>query len=140
MPITGVMGQGFESQFVDAINAVREHGCQCGGKYFSPVNDVKYNGLLSESASIHAQDIRGQRRLNHYSSRGLNIGERVGRVGYRWAVVGENLAFGHESINEVIEAWIDSNTHCRLLMDKRFKDVGFAKIGPYWVLHFGCRK
>jgi uncharacterized protein YkwD len=133
-------GQGFEMSFTEAVNELRSGGCRCGGKYFKPVGAVKYNEQLAQSAAIHAQDIRRQRRLNHYSSNGLNIGQRVDRVGYRWAVVGENLAFGHESIQEVIRAWIDSNTHCRLLMDDRFRDIGLAKLGSYWVLHFGRHK
>lgn len=132
--------QSFDSEFVQAINDLRDRGCRCGGKWLKPAQAVRYNSLLSRSAYLHAVDIGKQRRLNHYSSRGLNIGERIEAVGYNWYVVGENLAFGHETIKEVIEAWIDSESHCRLLMDNRFDDVGFAKIGYYWVLHFGKLK
>ena len=132
--------QSFQNAFVEAINELRGRGCNCSGERFKAVGRVYYDETLSESAYEHARDIRYQRRLNHYSSKGQDIGERISDVGYNWKTVGENLAFGHESIDEVIDAWIDSYTHCKLLMDPRFDDVGFAKIGPYWVLHFGEEK
>ncbi len=135
-----IQAQSFEEAFVDAINEVRNRGCRCSGERFKPVASVKYHDLLSLSAARHAQDIRNQRRLNHYSRNGRNIGERIQHVGYRWRVVGENLAYGQRSISEVISDWLDSYTHCKLLMDPRFEDVGFAKNGPYWVLHFGKTK
>ncbi len=138
--ILPAIGQSFNSDFVKAINSIRQEGCHCGGKFLSAAGLVGYNDLLALSAYNHARDIRRQRRLNHFSSYGLNIGQRIDKVGYRWHVVGENLAFGHESIDEVLDAWVDSETHCQLLMDDRFEDVGFAKLGPYWVLHFGKTK
>ena len=87
--------QSFDSKFVREINELRSTGCRCGGEWLKPAKSVTYNELLSRSAYLHAIDIGKQRRLNHFSRRGRNIGERVSAVGYNWFVVGENLAFGH---------------------------------------------
>lgn len=135
-----VVAQNFESEFVQAINTLRATGCNCDGERQRPVGSVSYNNTLSNSAYTHALDIRRQRRLSHFCSKGRDIGERADLSGYRWEVIGENLAFGQESIAEVLNDWIHSYTHCKLLMDARFEDVGFAKIGPWWVLHFGQAK
>ena len=132
--------QNFDEQFIEAVNNLRQTGCRCAGKNMPSVGIVRYNRLLRESAYIQAEEIRSQRRLNHYSRAGLNIGERISKVGYRWHVVGENLAHGQISIGEVISDWIGSKSHCLLLMDNRFDEIGFAKIGDYWVLHFGKQK
>lgn len=140
LPVVSLNGQTFEEDFVRAINKVRNQGCRCNGERQPSVGRVNYNKTLSYSAYTHALDIREQRRLSHFSSQGDDIGERADQCGYRWEVIGENLAYGQESIDEVLQDWIQSYTHCTLLMDKRFKDVGFAKVGPWWVLHFGLAK
>ena len=132
--------QDLTKDFVQALNQLRHAGCRCAGKSMPPVGSVKYNGKLSLSAQNHAEEIRSQRRLNHYSREGWDIGQRISRVGYKWEVVGENLAYGQVSISEVIQDWIASKSHCTILMDPRFREFGLAKIGPYWVLHFGQRK
>ena len=135
-----VPAQDFGTEFIYAINKVRNEGCRCAGKRMPRVGQVSFNRQLELSAYTHAKEILRQRRLNHYSREGLDIGQRIDQVGYKWLVVGENLAYGQESIQEVITDWIKSKSHCYLLMDRRFDEVGFAKVGPYWVLHFGKQK
>lgn len=61
-------------------------------------------------------------------------------VGYPWRTIGENLARGQITIDEVIEDWQESPTHCRLLMNPKFKEMGAAHMGQYWVLHMGVQK
>jgi uncharacterized protein YkwD len=130
----------FAQDFMTYVNEVRRTGCTCEGKKMSPVRTVQIHPKLETTASLHANQMLRYKFFEHYSRGGMDIGERAHKVGYAWSTIGENLARGQASIPEVINAWIRSPEHCRVLMNPKFKDMGAARVGPYWVLHLGTRK
>jgi len=65
-------------------------------------------------------------------------------VGYNYRIVGENIAFGPESVAEAVSGWLASPEHCLNIMDARFTETGFAYAANdrgapriYWVEDFG---
>ena len=61
-------------------------------------------------------------------------------VGYQEELVGDNIACGPKSAEEVVQGWLDSPGHCENIMDPRFAEMGIAyapgqaaKHGLYWV-------
>jgi uncharacterized protein YkwD len=104
------------------------------------VGTVKWHSKLEISATLHARQMLRYQFFEHFSKGGKDIGERVTAVGYPWRTVGENLGRGQMSIPELIDDWIESPTHCRLLMNPKFREMGAAHAGNYWVLHMGVRK
>jgi uncharacterized protein YkwD len=60
--------------------------------------------------------------------------------GYRSFMAGENIAFGQESIAEVMAGWFKSEGHCKNLMNPGFKEIGVAQYNNYWVQEFGGRE
>jgi uncharacterized protein YkwD len=67
-------------------------------------------------------------------------------VGYREKLVGENIAFGPRTADEVVRGWLDSPGHCANIMDPRFAQMGIAyaashaKRGLFWVQLFAQPK
>jgi uncharacterized protein YkwD len=54
--------------------------------------------------------------------------------------VGENIAYGPKSADEVVQGWLDSPGHCENIMDPRFAEMGIAyamgrssRRGLFWV-------
>ncbi len=73
-------------------------------------------------------------------SPGHSPADRVRAVGYQEKLVGENIAYGPKSAEEVVQGWLDSPGHCENIMDPRFAEMGIAyaaghasKRGLYWV-------
>jgi uncharacterized protein YkwD len=86
----------------------------------------------------------GKSYFNHTSLDGRTMQSRIHDVGYtmngfKGIKVGENIAFGQQSIAEVMEGWLKSPGHCRNLMDPGFKEIGIAEDNKYWVQDFGGR-
>ena len=104
-----------------------------------PVQRVYWHPKLEISATLHANQMLRYGFFEHYSRGGMDVGERAHAVGYPWRTIGENLARGQANIPEVIRAWIKSPEHCRVLMNPKFREMGAARAGPYWVLHLGIR-
>lgn len=57
----------------------------------------------------------------------------------RTFAVGENIAAGHRSIGQVMEGWVRSESHCKNIMNRNYKEIGVAESNLYWVQDFGMR-
>jgi len=122
---------------VERINELRQEGCSCSGRYMPPVEPIRWEEKLVQSARIHAQKMHEYRFFAHIGPDGKDVGDRMERVGYRWQFAGENLGEGQRHFMQVLKDWIKSPSHCKLLMDSRMEDMGIARKGKYWVQHFG---
>ena len=61
------------------------------------------------------------------------------RQGYNWRTYGENIAKGYANEKDVIEGWINSEGHCRNIMNPNFQEIGIGKEGEYWTQVFGTK-
>jgi uncharacterized protein YkwD len=128
---------GEKETMIDAVNEIRIKGCYCGRKYMPPVGKITWNELLYKSAYTQAKEMHDNNYFAHYSKDGLNIGERLEKVGYIWQVAGENLGEGQISFEEVLVDWQKSYTHCTMLMHPKVTEMAVARYKDYWVQHFG---
>jgi uncharacterized protein YkwD len=109
------------------VNEVRARGSRCGERSFAPAPPVRLSERLASVA--FGQDLAGH-----------SPAERVRAAGYQEKLVGENIAYGPKSAEEVVQGWLDSPGHCENIMDPRFAEMGIAyaagrasKRGLYWV-------
>jgi len=126
-----------QKYIIERVNLLRENGCRCDGKRMKPVQSVTWNDTLELSAYNHAKEMQDYNYFDHHSVIGEDIGDRLDRLGYKWQYVGENLAVGQKTFDEAMKDWIESGSHCRMLMNPDMKEIGLAKYGKYWVQHFG---
>lgn len=136
---------GFKQDFLSRINKVRAVGCSCGKKYYPPAPPLTWNNNLEIAAQGHAQDMNFHNYFSHSSKDGRNSEDRIVAAGYyfngyRSFAVGENIAYGQQSIAEVNDGWFKSVGHCQNLMNPEFKEIGIARNGLYWVEDFGGRE
>ncbi len=128
------------SRALQLINDVRARGTRCGERSFGPAPPVKLSGTLASVAFGHAADMAQHNYFEHEDLAGHSPADRVRAVGYREKLVGENIAYGPKSTEEVVQGWLDSPGHCENIMDPRFAEMGIAfaagqksKHGLYWV-------
>ena len=122
---------------VSKINEVRQTGCYCGRYWMPPVHPLTWNDTLYSSALHHAKEMERYNFFAHYSATGKDIGTRLSDFGYDWQMAGENIGEGQDSFEEVLEDWIKSRSHCRMLMSHKVTEVAVARHGKFWVQHFG---
>lgn len=126
-----------KEEIINEVNKLRAKGCYCGNDYQQPVGPVKWNQTLYDSAMSHAREMSKYNFFSHYSRSGKNLGQRLTKIGYPWKVVGENIAEGQRKFSQAMDDWIESETHCKMLMDKRVDEMAVARYKKYWVQHFG---
>ena len=69
---------------------------------------LKLSPLLSESACAHARDMASHHKLDHKGTDGSTVTDRVKGVGYHRVRVGENIAEGQKTVDEVMTTWMKS--------------------------------
>ena len=128
------------SRVLELVNEARARGARCGERSFGPVPPVKLSGTLASVAFGHAADMARHNYFEHQDLAGHSPADRVRAVGYQEKLVGENIAYGPKSAEEVVQGWLDSPGHCENIMDSRFAEMGIAyapgqasKRGLYWV-------
>jgi uncharacterized protein YkwD len=122
------------------VNEVRARGARCGDRSFGPAPPVRLSQTLGGVAFGHADDMAKHNYFEHEDLTGRSPADRVRAVGYQEKLVGENIAYGPKSAEEVVQGWLDSPGHCENIMDPRFAEMGIAyaagqasRRGLFWV-------
>ena len=128
------------SRALQLVNQARARGVRCGERAFGPAPPVRLSPTLEDVARGHAADMATHNYFEHEDRSGRSPAQRVRAVGYREKLVGENIAYGPKSAEEVVQGWLDSPGHCENIMDPRFAEMGIAYVagpvsrhGLYWV-------
>ena len=121
------------------VNKARQTGCTCGTTVMPPVNPVTWNHQLSQAAYDQSKDMLAQNYFSHTAKNGSDPGMRITNAGYIWRTYGENIAFGYTGEQTVMEGWLNSEGHCKNIMNAGFKEMGAGREGNYWAQEFGAK-
>lgn len=105
---------------------------------------LRINGDLRQAARAHAKRMAVTGVMSHRLSGEPTLGRRITLAGYTgWSRVAENIASGYTSAPLVIQAWWNSYTHRRNLLDCSLREVGVGVVWTgrtmYWTQDFGRR-
>jgi uncharacterized protein YkwD len=108
---------------------------------------VTKNSALTKSAEDYAVRMGQYNFFGHKGNDGSTFITRntaAGYTNYRW--MGENIAAGQRTPEEVMRDWMNSPGHKANIVNTKAKEigVGYAKVngstyGTYWVQEFGAR-
>jgi uncharacterized protein YkwD len=135
--------QAVSRQVLELVNEARADARRCGWKRFKATAPVVLSDALQQAALAHARDMAENSNLNHAGHDGSSAGERATRAGYRWRLIGENIAAGQSTPQQVVADWLRSPHHCANLMSGDFSEMGVAfaveprsVAGIYWTQVF----
>jgi uncharacterized protein YkwD len=101
---------------VDAMN--RQRAAQGLGP-------LRLNSKLSLAANDRIDDMFAKRYFAHTSPDGIDPFEWVQQRGYRYRLIGENLAVGYRG-TAVVDGWMRSPGHRENILQRGFDEVGIA--------------
>jgi uncharacterized protein YkwD len=128
-PSAGLRDVGAVShRLVELANAARSRPRRCGTTSFRAAPPLALSERLTRAARAHAADMAAHDVLRHEGSDGSEPADRVTRAGYRWRLVGENVASGIASPEEAVKRWLASPGHCANLMGPDFTETGVAYV------------
>ena len=88
------------------------------------------------------RDMAKRHKLDHKGSDGSTVADRVKRAGYVYVRVGENIADGQKTVDQVMDSWMKSPGH-RANILAEFTEMGAARVEDdegvnYWCVNFGA--
>lgn len=113
-------------EILKLTNEARAKDRPCGTKVFKAVKPVAWAPRLGAASLAHSRDMARQNYFSHRSKNGGQASDRVEEQDYAWRQVGENIAAGQGSAQQVVAAWLSSPPHCANLMGKDFSEMGAA--------------
>lgn len=126
------------------VNQVRAKPRTCGGKRFEPAPALSWNARLGDTALAHSRDMAKRDYFSHQAPDGSDVSDRASRAGYGWQRIGENIAAGQGSAEQVMAGWLASPGHCSNIMNPDFTQMGAAYATnqdstamSYWTQVFG---
>jgi uncharacterized protein YkwD len=128
---------------LNRVNEARSQPRQCGDQDFDAAEPLSWNCKLEDAARAHSEAMAELEFFSHTGPEGDQTGERLNARGYSWSAVGENIASGQNSVDQVVDGWLSSPGHCANIMSADFTEMGAAKIeapgsqySPFWTQVF----
>lgn len=118
----GADRKNFEGTIDDIINLVNQERNKRGKEALSK------SEKLCQSAGMKAEDMRDKAYFDHVTPDGMQFWIFVEKSGYKYKTVGENLAEGYFSAEEVHQAWMESEGHRSNILSDDFAEIGLAVI------------
>lgn len=110
------------------------------------------NPSLTQSAQGYAQQMATGGFFGHTDPAGRTLKERMEASGYyapffnvaclctERYLLGENLASGQRTPQQVMQDWLRSKTHREAIFNPVFTDIGIGISAGIWVQHFGGKQ
>jgi len=100
------------------------------------------NQDLTSAAQQHSTDMARSNNMDHTGSDGSSPGDRCQKAGFNWSAVAENIAFGQDSMDSVMQSWLNSPGHRENIMNPEYTMMGsavaYSGSTPYYTQDFGC--
>lgn len=90
------------------------------------VTNLTLNPDLEEAAQTKAENMVRGNYWNHNTPDGKTPWDFIAASGYQYQAAGENLAYGFNSPDAIIDAWMHSPEHRANLLSTTYTEVGFG--------------
>ena len=124
------------------VNEARRQKRRCGFKRFEPSPPLAASATLQRAAKVQADDMARRGVMEHAGGDGSTPAERAMSAGYAWRTIGENVAAGQSTPEQVVAEWLGSARHCANIMSADYTEMGVAVAssarGVYWAQVFGA--
>jgi uncharacterized protein YkwD len=120
-PVAASPVNSYIQQVLDLTNAERNKG---------GLQPLRLNNKLNQSAQAHSQDMAIADYFSHTGANGSNAGDRAATAGYYYSSLGENIAAGYITPQEVVQGWMNSPGHRANIMNAGYQELG---IGYYYL-------
>lgn len=125
----------FEMEVVSLTNEIRAS---------RGLGELKADRDLAEAAEGHSRDMATNNFFGHVGSDGDRFFDRTSDAGYDGRYVGENIAAGHDTPEQVVAAWMRSDGHRANILNPKFNEIGVGFVSDddsryteYWTQNFG---
>jgi uncharacterized protein YkwD len=120
-----------QQAMLKAVNAIRQQ---------HKVTQLQIHPRLQMMAREQSGLMAGSGKMSHKVNWKNGFRSRLKRAGYR-GFAAENIAKGQQSLQRVLQSWMDSTSHRRNMLNPRMRYFGLARVQGkgrnYWTMVLG---
>ena len=90
------------------------------------LDPLELNSELANAAESHSDSMAEDDFFSHTGADGYSVGDRVQSNGYQYSTVGENIAAGYTTAEDVVQAWMDSPGHRDNILNADYTEIGIG--------------
>ena len=109
---------------------------------------LKLNTKLTQTAEEHSDSMAADDFFSHTGVDGSSVGDRASNNGYQYSIVGENIAAGYSTAQQVVTGWMNSPGHRANILNSNYTEIGIGyeflqndtgsvNYNHYWTQVFG---
>ncbi|MBR1529977.1 MAG: hypothetical protein IJ642_11865 [Oscillospiraceae bacterium] len=117
--------QNYIDQVADLVNQERAK---------QGLNALRTNPVLNQAAEIRSQEIISQ--FSHTRPDGRSCATVLDDTGVAWTATGENIAYGYDSPESVMNGWMNSSGHRANILNANFDSIGIGVVSQNGVLYW----
>ncbi|AFZ34162.1 SCP-like extracellular [Stanieria cyanosphaera PCC 7437] len=87
---------------------------------------LKLNSKLVNAAQNHSKNMAEDDFFSHTGEDGSSVSDRVQDAGYQYSRVGENIAAGQKTAEQVVQGWMNSPGHRANILNSNFTEIGIG--------------
>lgn len=125
----------FEAEVLALVNVARARGARCGQTAYGARAPLQPRDALTCVARAYAQRMHDRGFFSHTGDDGSTVTDRIDAAGIAWRAVGENIAEGRATPQDVVASWLDSPGHCTNILGD-FAQLGVGYVEGVWVQDF----
>ncbi len=112
-------------EFVELVNAHRES---------QGLSSLEWHAEIGGVALAHSEDMRDREFFGHDNPDGESPFDRLDAAGIGFRAAGENIAWGQQTGQSVLDAWLNSPGHRANIENESFTHhgVGYVEDEHYW--------
>ncbi len=92
------------------------------------LSPVKMDPLLSAGAALKANDMFAKNYWAHFAPDGTSPWDFLNQANYHYLYAGENLARDFATSDQVVTAWMNSETHRKNILNGKYQEMGLAVV------------
>lgn len=122
----------YEQEVIRLVNEIRTK---------NGLKPLTYHWELARVARYKSQDMKDNRYFAHNSPVYGSPGQMVKSFGISYRTVGENIARGYRTPQQVVDGWMNSSGHRANILNAGYTHIGVGYVaeGNYWTQLFMSR-
>jgi len=97
-------------------------------RYVAGLTPLALDEQLTQAAADKAEDMIAQGYFNHISPQGRQPWDFIKKLNYSFVAAGENLAINFTNAEDLMQAWLASDTHRSNILNPVFTHTGITVI------------
>jgi uncharacterized protein YkwD len=122
----------FIADVIDMLNSFRKGRWPSQYGMTACKNNLTWNDLLAQAALSTLDKVQGAAPMTVKTYDGETSMQRALLAGVKANGIYEMLIYGHENIEDCLNAWIKFPQFRNKILDPRIKEIGIARQGNYW--------